>query len=221
MSDLRSYFVSGSVFEWKDGTRFSLDVVEAGQLSLRSGRLVACDPGWPIQSLPADVRTLVSIPQESYPVSLSVVRTQSGRQLAQVAAARITVRSDLVARWTPAREKPGSEGSQALGFSVDSGLGCFLDDEAVPLLAPFEDDDDAFEEIAERAMAEQFTEIVDEATGLNVIVFACGLGDGTYPVWLGLTSDGEVAQIVADLEALSHCTPVAVDDPTTTDRAER
>ena len=30
-----------------------------------------------------------------------------------------------------------------------------------------------------------------------MIVFACGLGDGTYPVWLGLTGDGEVAQIVA------------------------
>jgi Protein of unknown function (DUF4241) len=46
--------------------------------------------------------------------------------------------------------------------------------------------------------------VVDEAKGLNVIMFDCGLGAGAYPVWLGRTAAGEPACFVADLELLSH-----------------
>ena len=207
MSDLGSLFVSGSVYKWADGTPLKLEVVEAGQLRLRSGRLVACDPGWPMQSVARDVRTVATIDPGSYPVALTVAWPQSGRSVAMVSAARVTVTPDEVVSWVPAREGDhDGDSPAALGFSVDSGLACFLDDEAVPLLARYADDD-AFDELVERVLGpEAHTDVTDEETGLNIVVFCCGLGDGNYPVWLGLTSDGRVAQIVADLEVLSHCT---------------
>ena len=56
-----------------------------------------------------------------------------------------------------------------------------------------------------RVNRQMFEPVVDKVTGTNVIVFACGMGDGTYPVWSGSTIEGEVAQVVVDLEFLSRC----------------
>jgi hypothetical protein len=46
--------------------------------------------------------------------------------------------------------------------------------------------------------------VVEPASGLNVVIFNCGMGDGYYPTWVGRTAAGELACFVADLEVLSH-----------------
>ena len=48
----------------------------------------------------------------------------------------------------------------------------------------------------------------DESTGLNVLFFDCGMGDGAYPTCIGRTVLGDVACFVADLELLDHAQPV-------------
>jgi hypothetical protein len=86
-----------------------------------------------------------------------------------------------------------------------SGQACLLDHAVLPFLIDLADDEEASIELSLRVDREMFEHVVDEVTGLNVIVFACGMGDGTYPVWLGSTAEGEVAQVVVDLEFMSGC----------------
>jgi hypothetical protein len=45
---------------------------------------------------------------------------------------------------------------------------------------------------------------VDRERDLNAVLFNCGLGDGTYPTWIGRTAAGDPACFIADLELLSH-----------------
>ncbi|MEU8797363.1 DUF4241 domain-containing protein [Spirillospora sp. NPDC048819] len=47
-------------------------------------------------------------------------------------------------------------------------------------------------------------EVPTDDPELNVIVFRCGMGDGTYPIWIGRARNGEVVCFVADLELLQH-----------------
>ncbi|MFF3878681.1 DUF4241 domain-containing protein [Streptomyces sp. NPDC001978] len=40
--------------------------------------------------------------------------------------------------------------------------------------------------------------------GANLIVYPSGMGDGSYPAWIGRDADGEVTCLVADMLILRH-----------------
>lgn len=200
--DLAVYFLPGSVYHWTDGTPFEVEVVDAGRLELTTGHVVATDPAWP--TLEDAVAAVVQ--PGSYPVALSVARNRSAPERALVSSVRMLVSEGQVESWAPAwRHVTSDDTERALGFTVDAGQACLLDQAALPFLIDLADDEEASIELSLRVDRETFQHVVDEVTGLNVIMFACGMGDGTYPVWLGSTADGEVAQVVVDLEFLSHC----------------
>ena len=45
--------------------------------------------------------------------------------------------------------------------------------------------------------------VVDQASGLNVVVFHCGWGDGGYATWIGRGVEGEPVCFVVDLLVFS------------------
>jgi hypothetical protein len=45
--------------------------------------------------------------------------------------------------------------------------------------------------------------VTDPESGANLIASHSGWGDGSYPVWIGRSADGEVACFVADMLLLS------------------
>ena len=55
--------------------------------------------------------------------------------------------------------------------------------------------------------AEIFTD--PELVG-GLLIFACGMGDGVYPAWIGRDSEGRPVSVVIDLELLSHSLGTAV-----------
>ena len=49
--------------------------------------------------------------------------------------------------------------------------------------------------------------LVDQEGDMNVVMFLCAMGAGTYPVWIGRTGAGQPACFVADLELLTRHSP--------------
>jgi hypothetical protein len=86
------------------------------------------------------------------------------------------------------------------GFGVDAGMGCFFDATAAEAMARIVDNthDDVFTSV----LGGQIAEVSDPASGANLIAFSSGWGDGSYPTWIGRTTDGEVACFIADMLVL-------------------
>jgi len=211
-------FQPGVRYRWSSGTEAEVEVLDGGMLQLPTGQLVMVDP-FLGPRLGFAVPLTVTVPPGRYGVSLSVARWDRPRDpnavapARRVAAARLTIRDEPVAKWElglqpgqdPAMLQPG----EFFGFVVDSGSGAFLDASAVPALqhlgAPTHDrDPELFKIVPELQSKHVVNLVVNPASGLNVIVFRCGMGDGKYPTWVGRAATGEPTCFLVDLEVLSH-----------------
>jgi hypothetical protein len=198
-----------------------VEVRDAGRLYLATGRLVVCDPFWASLLEDRTAAFTVAVPPGHYQITVSFARVDrpSDPEIAgpvrRGAAARLTVRDDRVAGWEPAL-RPGDDlaslpPGRFHGFAVDSGTGAFVDASAVAALGQLGEpgqemgqEPELAEVIPELLEKGTVNLVVDQATDLNVVMFDCGMGDGTYPVWIGRTAAGDAACFVADLELLSH-----------------
>ncbi|WP_432079669.1 DUF4241 domain-containing protein [Streptomyces sp. YPW6] len=108
---------------------------------------------------------------------------------------------------------------QIAGFDTDGATGCFADAGAwEPLIALFErgliqgeSDLEGYEDIDDGSMFVQRTR--DEASGGELTAFAT-TGDGTYPVWVGRSEDGEVVGVVVLVEGMLELLPKQDGTPT-------
>jgi hypothetical protein len=198
-----------------------VELREAGSLHLATGRLVACDPFWAPDSL-APFRAAVA--PGRYPVTLSIARVDRPTDPAvpspvlSVAAAKLTVVDQPVAGWEfalRADEDPATLPPAGLpGFRVDnSGAGALVDASALAelgrrsQLGP-DGQDPELDRVVPALPARQVINLVlDQNADLNVVMFLCAMGAGTYPVWVGRTAAGEPACFIADLELLTRHSP--------------
>lgn len=205
------------------GSELVVEVDDAGDVNLTTGRLVGCDPFWVVPGDGADADTpyTVTVPPGRYPVAVSFARQDRpdprstlGSRLG--AAARLTVRDEPAERWELAI-RPGEDLAEAgpggfYGIVVDTGTAAFLDDSALVSLRHYVDrlgqegmDVIEADPISLASLNGEARNIVlDDATGRNVVVFGCGMGDGTYPVWVGRNGSGDATCFIADLEILSR-----------------
>jgi uncharacterized protein DUF4241 len=178
------------------GTAAHLSVSRAGNLFLLTGRVVAADVFF-FDTIPF-ARWL---PSGTHPVfALHATAPSFGDR---IAAAMIRVAPGDPVRWeaalTPGQDPSAAGPDQFFGYGVDSGTGCFASAEAVEELT--RRGSRAAETYADRVQAAMFpskTEIhptadipVGDGTGLNVVAFASGWGDGGYPSWFGLDAAGK------------------------------
>jgi hypothetical protein len=221
--DFAPMFQPGVRYRLKGNNRSELvvEVDEVGDLDLATGRLVGCDPFWAEPGSGFDVPYTVTVPPGHYPVDVSFARQENpdprstlGTRLG--AAARLTVRDEPAETWELAVQAgqdladlgPG----EFYGIPVDTGTAAFVDDSALASLSRYVDrldqqDMQAFEsDPLSRASVDgaAYNIVLDDATGLNVVVFGCGMGDGDYPVWIGRNSSGDPTCFIADLEILSR-----------------
>ncbi|MEU5665484.1 DUF4241 domain-containing protein [Streptomyces longwoodensis] len=168
-----------------------VEPADAGLLRITSGRLVVSDPGWI-----SDPRT-VAVPPGEFPVTLSLLRTA---RTVGVAAARVTFLDAPPRAWEMAL-RPGEDlgllgEDQFYGVGVDTGTVAFLD-------ATRTVDEDRLDEDVFAALdgGSRFSvELPGPPPGPNLIAFRSGHGDGSYPVWIGRTDDGQVGCVVVDFQ---------------------
>jgi len=121
-----------------DGERFGdgvMKVVDAGELVLPTGKIIACDPGYLIVSQLHEQPFTRSVPPGRYPVQIALLRQRGWKKnpnFERVACGKITFQDAPVKkwemavqpRWDASKLKPG----YILGYGVDGGEGCFLDE---------------------------------------------------------------------------------------------
>ncbi len=196
------------------GTRLSqthfrdatVEVVPAGKLVMPSGQLAAQDPN--MLEFSDDVEPFeATVEPGSYPVELSVLRSDSGH--GTTIAARLVVRDEPVVRWEMAL-CPGQDpilltDDRFYGFGVDAGMGCFYDFSA---LSGFPElTEEIVEDLTDTPLDQAFT-LIDPESGTNLIAYWSGFGDGAYPTWIGRTAAGEIACFLSDMLVLDESTVV-------------
>ncbi len=180
------------------------------QITIVSGKIVACDPlishNHPFER---------TIPSGKYPVVAWWHKEEE-----RIAAAELKLSDTRPIRWEMA-VRPGQNVNELkdgsiFGYPVDTGLGCFGDVEAIDKLDEMEarlqrDLGDDFISLYDNLIDDVLSEhddnwgsvIVCEDTGLNVAMFSSGYGDGFYASYWGFDADDNVVCLVTDFNVLS------------------
>jgi hypothetical protein len=162
---------------------------ELAPLSLPTGRIVAADVVEGAQTQPY----LRPVNPGTYPVFVSIAHFSTDSDQ-RVAAAMIRFSDALPQTFELAR----LDGAQDASFSVDSALGCYLDESALRFLEAMSDQQDqALVAELDRQFAEHQTDTwswtnlaLDPEQGLNVIAFSTGWGDEDYFSYFGFAEPG-------------------------------
>jgi hypothetical protein len=208
--DFRTMFQQGTRYAWPDGDSAEIEVLDVGAVTLATGRLVVRDNDVRVADPESGGEAFTEeLAPGRYRVLLSMVDFNRPRVRQRVAAVKVAIRGEFVASWEMAL-RPGQVPSQLgegefFGFEVDSGQGCCLDVAALPVLHRLREGlrrelDAAREDVLRYG----WSEITDAVSGLNVILFDCGMGDGAYPTWIGRSASGEPVCSISDLELLSQ-----------------
>ena len=207
-----------------------IELVEIGRLILPTGLIVACDPfsmlyeedvlPFEIPSKPQQVNLLdagsssspLQIKEGKYPVTLSVAKIEAVSSTGPFThkknacvmiqftqAVPVTLEIALIQGQNAAH----LIGSEFFGYGVDSGVGCFMDLEAARLLYQRIDADENY---TAKMMTNRTWEnaVLDESSGLNVMMFMTGMGDGSYASYWGLDDKNNIACLVTDFMILGE-----------------
>jgi Protein of unknown function (DUF4241) len=183
----------------------ALSVDDAGVLFLPSGALVASDAF----IMDASPFTL-DVPAGRHLVS--VLRSDFDDGDRRIAAAMVRFVAGEPVRWelalVPGQDRSVLGPDDIFGYGVDSGTGAFTSPEAVAELKA-EASYTAFSDglmaaMAGKAVTDPLTASVevDPTTHANVVAFASGFGDGTYPSFAGIDRDGQVVVVLTDFGIL-------------------
>ena len=207
LPDFSRLFEEGKAVETEIG-RVALRLRPAGELTVTSGRVVACDP---LALHEAEPFTR-AVPAGTFPVTLSVAHFEDGDR--RVAAALVRFREGAAASWELALhedEDPSLlEEDEIFGYPVDSGAGCFIDAETVRLVEEHMEED-AFAAALGAEMERTYEETwswanieFDPDSGANVVAFSAGLGEDLYPSYFGLDAAGEVVCLLTDFSLFEY-----------------
>jgi hypothetical protein len=208
---------------FRDGERFCTDFLgefhverrEIGHLVVPTGSLVACDPVVFPETRPFRKR----VQSGRYPVVLSIAHLPSGKRKGD-ADQRIACAMLCLTRRAPRRWQMAVQTGQPLralrrdefyGYPVDAGTGCFMDLKAARVLDKrMSEDPDYFEQLLAAARRvyvhtrDWADFLLEPETGLNVMFFSSGFGDGTYPSYWGYDRAGGLACLVTDFRVLTR-----------------
>lgn len=205
MADLQNNFdiafTQGGELETSTG-RWSFSVAPAGDLSLPSGRIVACDP------LVSGLRDpfVQTVRPGRYAVDLALARRPAQGERVALARVRFTKRQPTV--WVMALRKGEKEAAlgagRIFGYSAESGTGSFMDVEtAVDHNLTARDDIDAIlEELTANYRPQRYWLDYPVARRHNVVMFSAGNGAGIYASYFGIDETGDVCVLVTDFQIM-------------------
>ena len=191
---------NGITLQTGDGSRF-LWTMECGDLNLPSGRLVACDP---FVFLSPSNTPFIVVPKGRFPVvvTLADVSEKQDRSHIREAYASIIFSKEVevyrksIPLAKEGEDRPESKGDDFIGFGVDTGTACFVDESVIEPCMP--DPRTWYESLFENDRTDCWFRRMDDPAhiregianitlplakaGENLILFHSGWGDGVYPV---------------------------------------
>ncbi|MCQ4085661.1 DUF4241 domain-containing protein [Saccharibacillus sp. JS10] len=200
-------------------SKFLQDLLEPANGSLRpqpldplkviSGKIVACDPL---------TSTLEAFEYTIQPGTYPVYAWHS-EQAGAIAGAELRLSDNKPVRWELA-VRPGQDAStlkedELFGYPVDAGIGSFADQEAISSMEAL--DQKLQEELGDEYIS-MYDDLVadildehdgvwgnltsDEETGVNVVMFTSGFGDGFYASYWGIDENDEVVSLLTDFQVV-------------------
>jgi hypothetical protein len=181
-----------------NGATFHLYGITIGNLNVESGHIIACDPlhideyGKPFTQL---------FPIGQFPVQLSIAKYENQELIAFV---RINFSDQPVQKWELALlegQKPlPLYATEIHGFSVDAGVGIYIDEEAKKALEKTNSrvlDSALFKEM-DKHYHHTWRYDMYEFAKHNLASFTTGLGDGRYASYIGLDANGKPCRLLTD-----------------------
>lgn len=176
---------------------FTMQTMRIGDLTVQTGRIVACDPFVESEASPL----VAAIPQGEYPVFLSRATIEPNHQ--RNACAMLKITDALPVRWEMAMRP---EQNLANLYFVDAGVGCFMDVAAAQVLdARLRADEMYHENLIDALNANQYVYANFALTpeiDANCIMFSSGWGDGIYASFWGYDVDDHIACLVTDFQVI-------------------
>ena len=190
-------FMKGTTQKVNKAT-LSLYGINIGKLRMPSGILVACDPmhideyGIPYTQV---------FPKGEFPVQLAIAKLDLEER---VAFARILFNDQPVAKWEFALQAGQSQlplgQEKKHGYSVDAGVGIFIDAEAAKVLdrQATNDMDGALFAALQKNYRNDWKYAMYTFGNHNVAAFSTGFGDGFHSTYVGLDAAGKPCRILTD-----------------------
>jgi hypothetical protein len=206
--------------QMEQGPRF-LWTVPCGELALPSGRLVVCDPFVFLQ--PQD-NPFIPVPKGRFPVYVTLADVSAAQDKSHVREAYASVvfssEKEAYRKAVPLAkdggDRPEPTGDEFIGFAVDAGTACFVDDSVVGPCMP--DPKTWYEDLFENSNPQCWFQRMDDPAhiragianivlplakhGENLVLFHSGWGDGVYPVIGSFDSTGRLVAAHIDFLVL-------------------
>jgi Protein of unknown function (DUF4241) len=174
--------------------------VNIGEINIESGKIIACDPILMHQAVPFSQ----IFPTGKFPVQLAIAKIKLDER---VAFSRILFSNKPVASWRYALHNGEKEMSifdtTFYGYSVDGGVGIFIDSTANFAFNAMSTTDNALPERVFMSEMDKHTRqtwqyAVYNFGNHNLATFSTGLGDGSYGTYIGLDKEGNVCRLLTD-----------------------
>ncbi|VXD15095.1 conserved hypothetical protein [Planktothrix serta PCC 8927] len=186
-----------------DPERVTYSVQTIGELVLTSGKIVVCDP---LVAINPHLCLTQPLAAGRYQVQLSIATFHDQKEQ-RVACAMLVIRDQPAVKWELAASFPGD---QEWAYPMNSGTGCFMDGEVAQRLSDlseqeFEDYYDRLDQALDQTYIDTWdwaNFCLDESTGLNIIAFHSGWGEGCYPAYWGYDQQGNLVCLVTDFRLL-------------------
>lgn len=181
--------------------RMKIEKIEAGKLVLKTGRVIATDP----ILMYDDESYSISVRPGTYTVNLylGIIKDKPKQSV----LAEIVINEEETVKWEMALFKgessKGFAKDEFMGYEVENGLGCFMDESIMEKLDVMDERDlDNYEKIirekikkSETSCAEIF---LDQTNSGNIVIFPSGWNTGTFPTYYGFNKDNKLTRFVTD-----------------------
>ncbi len=195
---------------------YQLERRELGDLVLTTGSIVANDPFVFFETTPFTR----SVHPGKYPVTIYIAQFKHRNQQSdeRIAYACVRFKPETLLSWESGQvalpNRPAPKPNESYCYGVDAGTGCFMDVAVTQLFAALEKTDTV---AWERRFIDPLTEGMDATykhtrswatlelepeSGLNLIAFSSGWGDGCYPSYWGLDAQGDAACLLTDFRVI-------------------
>ena len=181
--------------------RMHIERVEVGRLKLPTGRVIATDP----ILMYDDQSYSKKIAPGTYTVYIYNGKVDDRKN--QTVLAEIKFNDKIPVKWEMAlfegENAKGFAQDEFMGYEVENGLGCFMDEKVMEMLDVLDEDElNKYEKNIRDKVKESKISVadivIDKKAGGNIIVFASGWNKGVFPTYYGLDKDGKVARLVTD-----------------------
>lgn len=194
--------------QYHEDTIALLTRMTVGDLVITTGEVVACDPLGELRDETIDAR----FPLGAYPVIVCVAQLPNGMRISSYAMVAFSNAKPI--RWDAARLRNSRGAGMPDQYFVDSGTGCFMDLQCLPLLAAKFTPTDPGDPYRQRLVLQIYDKdkpndigigtlnVQLAASGANCVIFETGWGDDWYCSYLGYDESGTLCCLLTDFAVL-------------------